>query len=90
MALMMEAARTSETLVDNYFTRKYIPEDKSELYTSRRENLTSHMPIVHLPEYMSTEGHNGMILTGEAEERGEAPVPLLLFQLRTSHGITRR
>jgi hypothetical protein len=29
--LMMEAARTSETLVDNYFTRQYIPEDKSEL-----------------------------------------------------------
>jgi hypothetical protein len=29
-ALIMEAARTSETLVDNYFTRQYIPEDKSE------------------------------------------------------------
>jgi hypothetical protein len=28
---MMEAARTSETSVDNYFARKYIPEDKSEL-----------------------------------------------------------
>jgi hypothetical protein len=28
---MMEAARTSETSVDNYFTRLYIPEDKSEL-----------------------------------------------------------
>jgi hypothetical protein len=24
---MMEAARTSETSVDNYFTRQYIPED---------------------------------------------------------------
>jgi hypothetical protein len=30
-ALMMEAAHTSETLVDNYFTPQYIPEDKSEL-----------------------------------------------------------
>jgi hypothetical protein len=30
-ALMMEAARTSETSVENYFTRQYIPEDKSEL-----------------------------------------------------------
>jgi hypothetical protein len=29
IALMMEAARTSETSVDNYFTRQYIPEDKS-------------------------------------------------------------
>jgi hypothetical protein len=27
---MMEAARTSETSVDNYFTWQYIPEDKSE------------------------------------------------------------
>jgi hypothetical protein len=27
---MMEAARTSETSFDNYFTRQYIPEDKSE------------------------------------------------------------
>jgi hypothetical protein len=27
---MMETARTSETSVDNYFTRQYIPEDNSE------------------------------------------------------------
>jgi hypothetical protein len=27
---MMEAVRTSETSVDNDFTRKYIPEDNSE------------------------------------------------------------
>jgi hypothetical protein len=27
---MMEAVRTSETLVDNNFTRQYIPEDNSE------------------------------------------------------------
>jgi hypothetical protein len=31
---MMEAARASETSVDNYFTRQYIPEDNSELHTS--------------------------------------------------------
>jgi hypothetical protein len=30
---MMEAVRTSETSVDNYFTRQYIPEDNSEHYT---------------------------------------------------------
>jgi hypothetical protein len=40
---MMEAARTFETSVDNYFTRQYIPEDKSELHTRRRENLKSHI-----------------------------------------------
>jgi hypothetical protein len=28
---LMAAARTSETSVDNDFTRQYIPEDKSEL-----------------------------------------------------------
>jgi hypothetical protein len=32
---MMEAARTSETSVDNYFTRQYIPEDNSELKISQ-------------------------------------------------------
>jgi hypothetical protein len=39
IALMMEAARASETSVDNYFTRHYIPEDNSEHHTRRRENL---------------------------------------------------
>jgi hypothetical protein len=32
IAPIMEAARTSETSVNNYFTRQYIQEDKSELY----------------------------------------------------------
>jgi hypothetical protein len=41
---MMEAVRTSETSVDNYFTRQYIPEDNSEHHTRRRENFKSHMP----------------------------------------------
>jgi hypothetical protein len=41
---MMEAARTSETSVDNYFTRQYIPEDNSERHTRRHENLKSHIP----------------------------------------------
>jgi hypothetical protein len=30
---MMEAVRTSETSVDNHFTRQYIPEDSSEHHT---------------------------------------------------------
>jgi hypothetical protein len=34
ITLMMEAACASETSVDNYFTRQYIPEDKSELHIS--------------------------------------------------------
>jgi hypothetical protein len=40
---MMEAVRTSETSVDNYFTRQYNPEDSSEHHTRRRQNLKSHM-----------------------------------------------
>jgi hypothetical protein len=41
-ALMMEAARTSETSVDiQSKTWQYVPED-SELYTRRRKNLKSH------------------------------------------------
>jgi hypothetical protein len=41
-ALMMEAARTSETLVNFYqTTRHYNPED-SRLHTHRRENLKSY------------------------------------------------
>jgi hypothetical protein len=40
LALMMEAARTSETSVQIQLrTRQYIPED-SELHTRRRENLS--------------------------------------------------
>jgi hypothetical protein len=39
---MMEAVRTSETTVDNHFTRQYIPEDNFEHHTRRRENLKSH------------------------------------------------
>jgi hypothetical protein len=40
---MMEAVRTSETSVDNHFTRQYITEDNSEHHARRRENLKSHM-----------------------------------------------
>jgi hypothetical protein len=42
---MMEAARTSETLVQLYqTTRCYNPED-SHLHTHRRENLKSHLKV---------------------------------------------
>jgi hypothetical protein len=43
---MMEAVRTSETSVDNQFTRQYNPEDSSEHHTRRRENLKSHKTTV--------------------------------------------
>jgi hypothetical protein len=38
---MMEAVRTSETSVDNYFTRQYIPEDNSErIFSSQVLNVS--------------------------------------------------
>jgi hypothetical protein len=43
IALMMEAAHTSETSVDNYFTLQYIPEDKSELHADRRSETCSQL-----------------------------------------------
>jgi hypothetical protein len=47
----MEAARTSEMSVDNYFTRQYIPEDESEPHTRRHKNLKSHLKKDVLSNY---------------------------------------
>jgi hypothetical protein len=50
IALMMEAARTSETLINVYqTTRRYNPED-SHLRTHRRENLKSY----YIDEFLSS------------------------------------
>jgi hypothetical protein len=52
---MMEAVRTSETSVDNRFTRQYIREDNSEHHTRRRENLKSHMSDkIPIQNYLQT------------------------------------
>jgi hypothetical protein len=57
----MEAVRTSETSVDNHFTRQYNPEDSSEHHTRRRENLKSHRgkktKIVRAFVYTHTNTH---------------------------------
>jgi hypothetical protein len=48
----MEAARTSETLVNLYqTTRCYNPED-SHLHTHRRENLESYLAIYSIHEVL--------------------------------------
>jgi hypothetical protein len=52
---MMEAARTSETLVDIQLrTRQYITED-SELHTRRRKNLKSHRNHLGHSTYLDDE-----------------------------------
>jgi hypothetical protein len=40
---MMEAVRTSETSVDNHFTRQYNPEDNSEHYVNHYLNFMSNV-----------------------------------------------
>jgi hypothetical protein len=65
MPPMMEAVRSSQTSVDNNFTRQYIPEDNSEHHTRRRENLKSH--TFHSNISLSSSGY-GVItqkVTGE-------------------------
>jgi hypothetical protein len=52
----MEAARTSETSVDNHFTRQYNPEDSSEHHTRRRENLKSHIVTKSSSVFLYDEG----------------------------------
>jgi hypothetical protein len=74
----MEAARTSETSVDNHFTRQYNPEDSSEHHTRRRENLKSHIDIsCRKPQITSFLVTNykaavivGVCLTGKDKQKG--------------------
>jgi hypothetical protein len=44
---MMEAARTSETSVDNYFTRQYFPEDKSEIHILSFTSISLKINVTH-------------------------------------------
>jgi hypothetical protein len=58
MMMMMEAVRTSETSVDNRFTRQYNPEDSSEHHTRRRENFKSHIVSSPSSEMVTTQQHH--------------------------------
>jgi hypothetical protein len=49
-SLMMEAVRTSETSVENYFTRQYIPEDNSKHWSfCSYQTLTSKCKLSEKP-----------------------------------------
>jgi len=63
ITLMMEAARTSETLVDIQLkTRQYIPEG-SELHTRRRENLKSHFFFLCCTEKFCWSGNISKVIS---------------------------
>jgi hypothetical protein len=54
---MMEAARTSETSVDNHFTRQYNPEDSSEqnLFSPSLYNEQIHRVLLWLRAEAGTD-----------------------------------
>jgi hypothetical protein len=67
---MMEAARTSETSVDNHFTRQYNPEDSSEhqiIFFSGRVNIKAFQTI-NQSHYTSRIGGNIPIWSRETRE----------------------
>jgi hypothetical protein len=61
---MMEAARTSETSVENYFTRQYIPEDNSELHVQRGLSPRDNNGSCSLPPEIGSFTHWGVIIPG--------------------------
>jgi hypothetical protein len=54
---MMEAVRTSETSVDNHFTRQYNPEDSSEHQVILNWNTTHKTHSVRLMTLINPFGH---------------------------------
>jgi hypothetical protein len=74
---MMEAARTSETSVDNYFTRQYIQEDNSELHTRRRENLKHAGSLKHVCVQRS-DGNSDAGVDGPLAEASDATLTVQL------------
>jgi hypothetical protein len=83
---MMEAVRISETSVDNYFTRQYIPEDNSEHHTRRRENLKSHMCQNFQGwwrQYAPLKRRSTIILHGSTSQK--AILNIILAAARTSN-----
>jgi hypothetical protein len=59
MALMIEAAKTSETSVNFYQTARHNDPEDSHLHTRRRKNLKSHIftPVHILFTYLSKKRH---------------------------------
>jgi hypothetical protein len=85
---MMEAVRTSETSVDNHFTRQYIPEDNSEHHTRRRENLKSHIYNV-LPRSVWNTQQNNVMLVGSSFIRFQPDIRTIIPWHAVSETLTR-
>jgi hypothetical protein len=62
-SLMMEAVRTSETSVDNHFTRQYNPEDSSEHHYHYCEKSKLEINTVLINHYTvrRISGHRGYL-----------------------------
>jgi hypothetical protein len=71
-------------IVDDYFTRQYIPEDNSEHHTRRRENLKSHK-VRTVRKKVRTIGNNSSI--SRAHHIMSRPG---LGRTRGSQGVPRR
>jgi hypothetical protein len=72
IALMMEAARTSETSVDNYFTRQYIPEEKPNLMEIILSELTLTSSIqFNLSEFTAV---NNLVAMFTAKHKQTKPI----------------
>jgi len=97
----METVRTSETSVDNHFTRQYNPEDSSKHKNSQSlEELLSCCSCRWGETVSLNCGHHppGDIWVwratvewywqGKTEELGEKPVPVPLWPPQIPHGMT--
>jgi hypothetical protein len=57
----MEAVRTSETSVDDHFTRQYIPEDNSEHFCETRSLDTQMSAAIYFPLQKTRRGYCGSV-----------------------------
>jgi hypothetical protein len=74
IAVMMETARTSATSVDNYFTRQYILEDKSELQQVGDNSL---LPFLETTSCHVPTMNSGRLLI--QFQNGYPDLPFMLF-----------
>jgi dipeptidase len=79
---MMEAARTSETLVNFYQTTRYYNPEDSNLHTHRRENLKSY-PKEEVSKYRSEFSIESSPPTGVKTPSNSKLIPDWITKLQT-------